>query len=162
MSKKKIKAPNQNDKVSAKTDQFKCNVKDDFSFSLKYITNNNHYNFRYIESNIVEFQSIKSNIYEDFLKKVSELSMYSFKELLLERKRNGIEVLTYGDLNFKLSNTNEEYLSLSKDSSIYVFRFGKNSKGNNRAIFYKDSKCQPIMHILGFDFDYTAYNHGTY
>jgi hypothetical protein len=48
-------------------------------------------------------------------------------------------------------------LSLSEDSKIIVFRFN-NQK--SRILGVRSQECNSILYIIGYDWDFSAYNHG--
>ena len=47
------------------------------------------------------------------------------------------------------------------DEKIYIFRFKTaDNKNNGRILGFKKDRC-PIYYIIGFDFDFSAYDHGS-
>lgn len=128
-----------------------CNVPD-FSvfFNFQYITSDKNFNFDYINRN-------NKKIAKDLLLLLQKISQSSWEELRTKGKDNGgFETIEYS--NFKESIAgNIKHKNITKDTKLYVFRFGGKKY---RMIGYKSNSCKAALHILGFDFDYTLYDHG--
>ena len=75
----------------------------------------------------------------------------SWLELGKESKKTGFETILYSQLNFSPNG-----LELSNDTKLIIFRFNKQ---NWRLIDYKSSNFKSVLHIIGFDFNFTAYKH---
>ncbi|MCI5892104.1 MAG: hypothetical protein MRZ66_01690 [Clostridiales bacterium] len=122
------------------------------SFSFNCITNNKKYNFEYFKNSKYEYNKMAASL----LEKLMLLSQYKWEQLIHSGRKNqlGFEDMQYGEIGF--NTPREDFLSLSKDSKVYVFRFNNNKM---RMISAKRDKC-PIIHIIGFDFDFSAYDHG--
>lgn len=126
--------------------------KNNIAFSFNCITTNKRYNFEYFKKDRHNKWKTLSQLYD----KILILSGKTWREILDSSKKNllGFECLPYERIRF---NTPEEkYLNLSKDTNIYIFQFGS---GDFRLLGAKRDGC-PILHIIGFDFDFSAYDHG--
>jgi hypothetical protein len=115
-------------------------------FCFKHLTTNKSYNFDYFK-NSKELNEAKSII----LDKLIETQSKTWLELHQLNKRLGIETLPYSKIRFS-SNDYE----ISKEQNIYVFRL--NSQ-NWRMLGIKSEINKDVLHIIGFDFDFSAYNH---
>lgn len=88
--------------------------------------------------------------------KLTEMSSKTWTEWLALSKSNGAETMTYGDIRF-VANSKAK---LSHDTTLFIFRFDTHmgvKKG--RIIGYKKSPCA-AYHIIGYDIDFSAYDHG--
>lgn len=59
-------------------------------------------------------------------------------------------------MNDSIANSLPPDKNISYDTKLYVFRFGN----DYRLIGYKSNRCRAALHIIGFDFDYSLYDHG--
>ena len=59
--------------------------------------------------------------------------------------------------NINMDSIKKE-LRLADDSKIIVFRFGKSQKYRILGVQCKD--CASILYIIGYDWDFSAYDHG--
>lgn len=114
------------------------------------MTTNKDFNFRFFNKELrAEVQFFEQLI--EFLKKLTaktELDIIG----LDKRKECGYETLEFEEINFKPANC-----TLSKDAKICVFRFGDGDKYRLLGFF---EKKQTALNIIGFDFNYSAYDHG--
>lgn len=121
------------------------------SFSFVYLTKNKKYNFDYFTDKMkVELKEKQA----DLTKRLIEISQQTWQYWYNQSKFNGIETLDFTAIRFTPNN-----LELSPDEKIIVFRF---SSGNCRMLGVKNQDCSSCAtyYIIGFDFDYSAYNHG--
>ena len=60
---------------------------------------------------------------------------------------------------FKINFDSEirEKLQLTSDSKIIVFRFNKQMC---RILLVQSKLCSNLLYVIGYDWNYTAYNHG--
>jgi len=120
-------------------------------FSFRYMTRNSAYNLKSLPEGKAREQTL--------LKLYERLEELSGKEWLYwnsQPKKTGTETIEYSDLNFTAGNG----AAITGDSKLYVFRFDTHQgTGGGRIIGYKESPCA-VLHIIGFDLDYSAYNHG--
>lgn len=154
---RKIKDTPENKKFSKKSINSKtCEVPDtSIFFSFQYITSDDHYNLNYLK----KIKSGKEKaIYFDLFSSLSSFSQSSWKELQLKRKQSGgYETIEYGEMKESIANRLPKEKNISDDTKLIVFRFGN----NYRMVGYKSNRCKAAMHVLGFDFDYSLYNHGS-
>lgn len=155
----RLRQKKENDKVSKKNISYKCafiKKHDTILFSFKYITNQDNFNFQKFVSSQNIRQDIK--IMNDLHERLNLMSKEGWEGL---RKRNknqgGRELLDYSDIRFNAYDPNND-LQLSNDSKIISIRFGGNKY---RLIGYRSTTCQSIFHVLGFDFNFSAYDHGS-
>lgn len=127
--------------------------KNNIAFSFGCITTNKKYNFDYFGK---KDRNNKWKAYSQLYDKILKLSEKNWSELLDAPKKSllGFECIPYGQIKFDTPKAT--YLNLSKDTNIYVFRFGS---GDFRLLGIKRDGC-PILHIIGFDFDFSSYDHG--
>ena len=68
-------------------------------------------------------------------------------------KKSGMEMIPIDRLKFEPNG-----LSISRDSKFVSIRF---NNGDFRIIAYRNPKDNTILHIIGYDFNYNAYGHGS-
>lgn len=83
----------------------------------------------------------------------------TWKDFMSLPKEIGMESIKSSELNFQPND-----YGLTPDQKVVVIRFNRQKY---RAIGIKeripgasDKDCVDIFHVFGFDFDYSAYNHG--
>ena len=119
------------------------------SFSFDSIVDNKKFNFDFFKNDcrkevdarkelLILLQTISNTIY-------LELANRSKTQL------GGFETLEKGGLDIPIHS-----VAMTDDTKILCFRF---SKQRYRMLGYLDGKYK-ILHIIGFDFNFTAYNHG--
>lgn len=123
-----------------------CPVFPVFCFSC--ITNNNHYNFEFYKND-----KEKNNALSELYEKIQFISGYTWKEFMLLRKEIGMETIPISQLNFAIND--KVGITITHDEKFISIRFGNQDK---RLIGIKRSGC-PILYIIGFDFDFSAYKH---
>lgn len=131
---------------------------DDVLLEFGSITSKKRYSFEALKHE----KKNNSKAIEEFMDLILIISESNWKDLGSRGKRTkgGFELLNYSDLNSKIidnywKNTNK---SFAKDRKIHVFRFGCADK--YRMIGYKSHNCNRVLHILGFDLDFSLYDHG--
>ena len=120
-------------------------------FCFRYITQNSNYNFKYFKHDKRGNNEASIKLIE----KLCEISRMSWDEFILLNKNIGCEKIPITQLRFSASGELAD--SMTKDGSFISIRF---CKQNYRIIGIKEFNC-PIFHIIGYDFDYSAYPHGT-
>lgn len=146
-----LKRSKQKPKIKQSTAKEQRHCPDFPSFSFIHLTKNKNYNFEYFSKNKSELKEKQANL----TKRLIEISQEPWDNWNHRRKDIGIETLSFDQINFKPNN-----LELSPDEKIIVFRF---SSGNCRMLGIKGKFCSTCAtyYIIGFDFDYSAYNHGS-
>lgn len=155
---RKIKDKSEDKKISKKSFNSKtCEVPDtSIFFSFQYITSDDHYNLNYLKKNK---SGKEKDIYYELFSSLRSFSQSSWKELQLKRKQSGgYETIEYGEMKESIANSLPKEKNISDDTKLIVFRFGNN---NYRMVGYKSNRCKAAMHVLGFDFDYSLYDHGS-
>lgn len=118
------------------------------SFSFANVTKNKTYNFNC-------FTKVRDEIEvrHQLDKLLVDLSINRWVDIIARKKEGfgGYESLTYDRLHFAPYN-----LPISDDEKISVIRFGNNDA--YRLIGYWK---RPVLYILGYDFNFSAYDHGS-
>lgn len=134
-----------NDKTQITTSK-KQNVP--ITFCFKHLTANKKYRIRDIRDCRERCQA-----YEKLFEKINEIQSCPWEEFGMRKKQQGLECIEFKQLNFSATNLTKELEKISKFISI---RF---CSGNYRIIAIKAPTCQ-VLHIIGFDLDFSAYDHG--
>lgn len=121
--------------------------------SFAFVTGNKDYNFNYFESSRAR-EELSARIALDEL--LEELSKNTWQELTQRSKyqKGGFEKIPYSSCKESIFNK----FKITPDTSIYSFRFGKGDA--YRLLGIKPTSCHKL-NILGYDFDYSAYDHGS-
>ena len=143
----RIKPPVQTNKIGIRHDNTGC-FSDQYPwFSFKALTANSRYNLNTLSGK--EAESTLRGLYQ----KLHELSGQPWCHWMGLRKASGLETLEYHEIKFSAA------VKLAKDTTIYVFRFDTYQGHNKgRILGYKNSPCS-VFHIIGFDVDFSAYDH---
>lgn len=148
----KLRERVQQNKISKKlTADTKCSSAQYPWLSFQSVTKNSRYNLENLKQG-KEREVTLDGLYH----KLYELSCNNWLYWMQKPKTVGLETIEYGDINFAASDN----VTLSKDTKLYVFRFDT-YKGKNagRILGYKNAPCS-VLHIIGYDLDYSAYDHG--
>ena len=121
--------------------------------SFKYSIKNKNYTIEKITKEKGKCNKIVQKLYE----KLEEISKLTWRELQNRPKETGYEMIPISEFYINLDSIKEE-LKLSDDSKIIVFRFNNQ---DNRLLGVRSQECSSILYIIGYDWDYTAYNHGS-
>lgn len=116
-------------------------------FCFKFLTTNNKFNFNYFTSE-KEIKESKSIILDEIIR----LQTKNWIEWGLERKSIGYESIPITKIKFRPNN-----MITTNDMKVIVFRVFSQKW---RIIGIKSPFSKGVLHIIGFDFDYSAYNHG--
>ena len=128
----------------------KPKVESRISVSLQYLSNNKQRNFDFFPSK--NFR-VKTQVFEQFVEFLRRLTSKTQLDIGLLAKDDDCG---YEQIPFQQINCQPAGVTLGKDTNICVFRFGDN--GNYRMLGFFESK-QPVLNIIGFDFDFSAYEH---
>lgn len=146
---KKLKPPH----IKNQEHHSECNVsRDSVYFSFCYITDKRKFNLSY-------FDSQNSNASKKLIKTIETISQFTWTDLGKKgRKNGGFEMLPLSSLNADITDRLEESLkeNTSSDTKLHVFRFG-----DYRLVGLKTGHCRATLHILGFDWDFSLYDHGS-
>ena len=115
-------------------------------FSFNYMTKNKKFNFEHKDKVLIKKFSCL------LLQKIKELeNKFTIKQLFVLHNKKVFESLCINKINFSPCG-----ITVSSDTKIYVFRVTKDYR---MICLYSD--IAPIFHIIGFDFDFSAYDHGS-
>lgn len=123
------------------------NLLDYPSFSFEFLTKQNEYSFNYFKHDLQASEQAKAALIDKFL----VLSSEDWTDLEQLNKRTGFEMIPAREVKISL-----DQIKVEKPTNLIVFRFDQQ---RFRLIGFK-IKNNPVFYILGFDFDYDAYNHG--
>lgn len=119
--------------------------KDYPAICIKYLTNKKKYNFNYFKKN---FRN-KCEAYDELFKKIIQIQNMKWVEFANSGKSLGIEYIPIKILKIEI---HEDLKNYEKFISI---RF---KEQDYRILAIKNND---YLHIIGFDLDYSAYNHGS-
>jgi hypothetical protein len=91
------------------------------------------------------------------LKKLNFITSNTWNELGKLRKNIGFETLSMDRFNKSIANNLN--FELSSNDKLYVFCFGKTD--SYRLVGLKSFEFPGAFYILGFDWDFSLYNHGS-
>lgn len=115
-------------------------------FCFKHLTNNKNFNFEYFK--IIKEKTEAKGI---ILDKLIEIQNKTWFELHQMNKKVELETLSIEIINFEPNN-----YEFSKDQKVYVFRLNSQKW---RMIGIKSGHNNDVLHIIGFDFNFSAYRH---
>lgn len=128
----------------------KPKVENKISVSFQFLTKNNRHNFNFFSK--TNFR-LKTSAFEQLFEFLQTLTSKTQLEIANLPKERGFELIALSQLKFKPA------LTLGQDTKICVFRFGDNSNGGDYRLLGFFEHGQNVLEIIGFDFDYSAYNH---
>lgn len=118
------------------------------AFSFAHITTNKHYSFSFFKDDLRKDLETRKG----FDELLQTLSRSTWEEVLQRRREafGGYETIPRSSIHFQPS------WNLAEDNKVCVFRF-RNSDCRMLGI---KAKHDNVLYIIGFDFDFTAYDHG--
>ena len=87
--------------------------------------------------------------------RINEICQKNMLHWAQETKKNGFETIDAQRMHFSINHIPD----VTKDTKMYIFRFNAKSGKDGRIICYQQNRC-PILYVVGFDFDFSAYDHG--
>lgn len=120
--------------------------------SFKYSIKSKKYTTEKITKSKEKCNKSIQNLFE----RLEEISNLTWLDLQNKPKETGYEMIPISNFNISFDNIKRP-LSLSEDSKIIVFRFN-NQK--SRILGVRSQECNSILYIIGYDWDFSAYNHG--
>lgn len=156
MKKKTLKSSKSDKKFSKDTSKVQnkecVNERGRVIFSFCYMTSNPIHNFKYYKKADKNNELLARQHLSQFL---MELSSNTWMEIGKRRKdqKCGIDSIPYNRIVFSPVE-----LSPSEDSKVFSFRFG--NADSFRLLGIKEKDC-PVLHIIGYDFNFSAYDHGS-
>ena len=121
--------------------------------SFKYSVNNRNYKIEKITKSKDRTNKTVQKLFE----RLEEISNLTWKELQNRPKETGYEMIPISQFRINLENIKKD-LNLSDDSKIIVFRFNSQKC---RLLGVRSQECSSILYIIGYDWDYSAYDHGS-
>lgn len=121
------------------------------AFSFKHFSEKKERGFTYFKNELREELAARNYFFSllQYFSSMTQLSLMSSRKDL----NYGFEILQYWQVDCPPKNK-----EMSNDSNICVFRFGNSQKFRMFGFFEK--KCQ-AFNVIGFDFGYSAYDHGS-
>lgn len=147
----KLKPRSQANKITGKPNESQgCSSDQHPWFSFRYMTRNKHFSLEFFTDSHAKEITLSC-----LLARLEELSKQPWVYWMQQPKNTGLETMKYEELNFVAS----EDSNLSKDTTIYIFRFDTyQGARKGRIIGFKSTPCS-VFHIIGYDFDFSAYSH---
>lgn len=133
---------------------------------MNCIANNEHIilSFKYSIKNkkhtiehILESKGNNKKTIKNLFKKFEELSNLKWTDFINKPREVGYEMIPISEFKINLDNIKKS-LNVSDDTKIIVFRFDNQDK---RLLGIKSKECNSILYVIGYDWDYSAYNHGS-
>jgi hypothetical protein len=149
MSLSKLKTPVDSKKISKSASKRGGDCPQVPAFSFGYLTTTKKYTLGYISDSNDRRTAIE-NVYN----KLAEIGTENWLHWYENGKKHGLETLYAGDLSFSPSRKR-----LTPDEKVIVFRVKSYAGKEGRILGIREDGC-PILHIIGYDFNYSAYNHG--
>ena len=119
------------------------------AFSFAHVTEKKNFNFSHFKSDARKENDARRGL-DELLQELSRHSMLQLRDRGKEAF-GGFEKLPRGRVRFNPS------WNLPEDENVYIFRF---KSGGYRMLCVKDKKRE-VLYIIGFDFDHSAYDHGS-
>lgn len=138
----KIKSPRDNNKLSTTKNYLEYPV-----FCFKYLTTNNKYNIKYFN----KFRD-REKAYSALFYTIHELQKQSWEDIYNKNRKHGLETIPSNIVKFSPNG-----LKLTPDTKLISIRFNRDKY---RLIGIKSEKNKDVLHVIGFDFNYSAYDHG--
>lgn len=138
------------EKIKAGSEVQKLNCDQYPAFSFRYLTTNKTHNFDYFSTSQAHE---KSNALSELSKRILEITSQTWLYWGALGKKNGHETMQYSSLNFTGYGLPEKF---TDDEKVYIFQFNNHSY---RIIGVKLDYC-PTIFVIGFDFNFGAYDHG--
>ena len=149
---KNIRQKDQRIRLTTPQDQSSC-PSDQYPWvSFRYMTANKDFTVECLERlSGQQRETTLLNLY----RKLVELSSRPWSYWLQQRKASGMESMDYSRLHFQANQD----AGLTSDTKVYILRFDTHlGSGKGRIIGFKQSPCA-VLHIIGYDFDFSSYNH---
>lgn len=124
-------------------------------FSFKHITRNNKYNIKFFKKS-----KDKQKAYGALFYLIGEVQQMTWKDFMSLPKEKGMESMKSSELKFRPNDYN-----LTPDQKVVVIRFYRQKYRvigiKERIPGASEKEGVDIFHVFGFDFNYSAYNHGS-
>ena len=125
--------------------------KEHISLSWKYMTVNKNHTFEYFQKDMRK----EVRAWRELSELIRHLNQSTWQNALSVSKyqKYGAETLESSCLKF----SPKDY-TFTSDQKVIVFRFGQ---GNDYRLIGVKGTDSNILYVIGYDFDFTAYNHGS-
>lgn len=152
MSNKHLKSQEKNVKISKPMLQKRRGADCDQTpaFSFKYLTTNNKHNFDYFTKSMRRDMLDAKHF---LMEKLLEITQGTWLQSSGMRKLTGFETMPKNEVEFSPNQ-----YELTSDAKYTIFHFGIGRR-DHRIIGFRIDSC-PIYYIAGYDFDFSAYDHG--
>lgn len=122
------------------------------SVTLRYLTVNKSFNFEFFGKNF----RAKATAFEQLTEFLRRLTSKTLLQISMLSKTDdcGFETLPFAQIKISPNG-----VILGKDTKIHVFRFGNSGTGGDYRLLGFFETGQAILNIIGFDFNYSAYDH---
>lgn len=119
------------------------------AFSFAHVTKKKNYNFSHFKSDARKENDARRGLDE----LMQEISRHTLLELRGRSKESfgGFERIPRARIHFHPS------WNFPEDENVWIFRF---KSSDYRMLCIKDKKRE-VLYIIGFDFDFSAYDHGS-
>lgn len=122
-------------------------------FGFEHVTTNKSHNFDIFTKD----KSKKCTAYEALFELMNKLSQITATEAQNRGKKLGLEKIPVHQLSKQMQDICNGIDIISGDSKVVIFQFCN----HNYRLICKDDVMHPnLMHVIAFDFNYSAYNHG--
>lgn len=145
-------------KIKGKKPNVRLNVKNIeapqlISVSFCYLSKNKARNFEFFGSKNVRQKTDAFEQLLSFLQRLTAKTRADIAEIAKDRDC-GFEMLNNGIVNCAPNG-----YRFSENDKVTVFRFGDNGNGGNYRLLGFFENNSPVLYVIGFDFDYSAYPH---
>lgn len=121
-------------------------------FGFQHVTSNKNFSFKQLDTRE------KAVAYDELFTRLNELSKINVTQAHNMGKISGMEKLPYSQLEQNMQQICDGTGIVTKDSKVVVFRF----HNQKYRMICKDDIMHPnLMHVIAFDFGFSAYNHGS-
>lgn len=127
---------------------------DHIVFSFRYWTTNSKYNFEHFKKAVRDREKAYNGLHD----KLYELSRMTKLELIEKPKERGAEYLPYSRFYPSFSTILDKTGIVSPDSKLVIIRI---CNQDYRLICKDGIQDSKVLYLIGIDFDYTAYDHGS-
>lgn len=138
--------------LSVKTGQY-SGEESCISVSFRYLSNNKRRNFDFFGDKRLREKNRAAEQFFSFLQRLTGKHRLEIMKLPKDVDC-GFENLRFSTVNCTPCGCN-----LPVDKLISVFRFGDNGNGGNYRLLGFFESNSPVLYVIGFDFDYSAYPH---
>ena len=145
----KVKTPKKSNKISKPVSSIGGGCPQTPAFSFAHMTTNKSYTLDNFKD-----ESIRRVTAGNILNRLIEICQKDWKHWFSLSKESGAETISYNQVSITPSGK-----ALTPDVKLIVFRLKGHAGKNARMIGFREEAC-PIFYVIGFDFDFSAYDHG--